>query len=112
MVALVGTPKSKPDSSILGVIKAFPPILTDRLIADPPGPVETGVLGEFIDPDTVAAEEVNVMLDMVELIPVLIAAEAGKVPDRLFLGAEPEEREVEVEPVLRRFIGGGATSGV
>ena len=52
------------------------------------------------------------MLDMVELIPVLIAAEAGKVPDRLFLGAEPDDNEVEVEPVLRRFIGGGATSGV
>jgi hypothetical protein len=88
-------------------------MLIDRVIPAPPGPAEIGVFGEVPTPPPKPpfADDVKVIFDIVELIPVLMLTELGNPPERLFVGAEPDENEVLVEPVLRRFRGGAATSG-
>lgn len=82
----------------------MPPILIERLIGAAEPPAETGVFGEL------ATVLLKVMLDIVDDMPVLIAAELGKEAlelERLF--ACPTDEVVEA--VFRRLKGGGTTSG-
>lgn len=84
-------------------------MLMERVIGAPLGPVaDTGVFGEL------PTALVNVMLDIVELMPVLIPTELGYDddavdPDRLF-ACPDEASDAVVDAVFLRLTGGGMIS--